>query len=288
MEINKQILSEFLAEQFPDAKIEFADEGWGSIAFWVDDNVVRFPKKGIENYIRESQIMDVVRGKLSQPIPKISIVTDARFPYSIHKKLTGNSWDIEKIENLAPPVRNQFIRDCAEFLASVHAIDTDEIKNNVQNLDGENVPKVTLAQLESYLDGEFSTDEIHALYAKYEKIFNQENKDLVFVHTDFRGANSVVNDEFRLIGVFDWGNANIGTRAGEFQAMYKPEYTQFMNDLLHEYAMQSGVSVDINDVKDSMLCTTVCSLWWLNNHNEMSEMKPQEMKQLTDNLRMFV
>lgn len=84
--------------------------------------------------------------------------------------------------------------------------------------------------------------------------------DPVFLHKDFEGKNFVVTDDFRLGGVFDFGNSAIGDRTREFAFLYNPIYPKFLNDLLDAYETISGIRIQMDYIRAYMLRSIINSM----------------------------
>ena len=56
--LTKQFLENFLKSKFNNQNIVFEGEGWGSFAFSVRENIIRFPKTDdIDGYKKEEYIL---------------------------------------------------------------------------------------------------------------------------------------------------------------------------------------------------------------------------------------
>ena len=288
MGINKDILKFFLNDKFPKSEIKFIGEGWESLAFIVDDKIVRFPKRGMDDYKKEQKITGFIRDKIDVQIPEISIIEDTEYPYAIHKMLIGNGWEIENINNKPYDLRNNFIHDCANFFTSVHRIDKNKIEKEFPGL-----LKIRRFKLESFdyvnknLQPFLSDKEISNIYNKYENadIFNSD--DIVLLHRDFSGGNSLINKDLHLTGVFDWADANFGDRAYEFQSLYNPKYKDFLKEILHAYELKSGIHVDIETVMKTSLVDRVNCVCWAIGSTSLGNIKEKEVKKLVKKLEWF-
>ncbi|HNY24939.1 MAG TPA: aminoglycoside phosphotransferase family protein [Alphaproteobacteria bacterium] len=289
MVINKDILEDFLKDKFSSSKINFVGEGWDSIAFIVDDNILRFPKKNMDDYKKEQKITDFVRNDIEVQIPKIIIVDNVEYPYTTHKMLLGNGWDVEGINNKPYDLQKNFINDCASFFNSVHKIDKNKIEKEFPGL-----LKIRKFKLESFdyvnknLQPFLSDKEISNIYNKYENadIFNSD--DIVLLHRDFSGGNSLINKDLHLTGVFDWADANFGNRAYDFQSLYNPKYKDFLKEILHAYELKSGIHVDIEIVIKTSLVDRVNCVCWAIVSTSLGDIKEKEVKKLVKKLEWFL
>lgn len=84
--------------------------------------------------------------------------------------------------------------------------------------------------------------------------------DPVVLHKDFAGKNSLIDNNFRLSGVFDFGNTAIGDRCREFSFLYDLQYPSFLRKLLTAYQNISNIKIEMNDLKDYLLRSAINSL----------------------------
>ena len=288
MNLNKNTLSDFLKTTFPGSKVKFIEEGWGSIAFVVDDNIVRFPKEGIGDYEKEKLLTNYVREYVDVSLPKIQIFENSLYKYAMHKMLEGNSWNVENICSLPANRKELFIKDCATFLAKIHSIDISAIKKLSPTLEYKPAENIPFEGVEPYICHSFSNDDLSRLKRQYESAYKEEIEDIVFSHRDFSGSNSLIDDNYKLTGVFDWGNSNLSERAYEFHRLYNPDYIGFLEQLLNEYSKLSNATVNIDRVKNISLMDTITSAYWVNVCEDMAKMKDKEMKWIIKKLRWFL
>ena len=276
----KDALQIFLETQFPNSKIEFIGEGWSSTAFIVDDKIIRFPKGQIEEYKKEAAITNAVRNQVNVEIPEITIVEDQQYPYAIHKILPGKTWNIREVKKLDTKTRNLLIKDIAEFLHSVHQI------KNIPGLIAEKPNIIAFQDIEPFIKNHFSQNEISKLYKEYETANARNIKDITFIHGDFSGYNSLVDENHRLIGVFDWVNCSFGERTIDFHRFYNAP--DFLKDISKEYENLSGISIDIERIREIRLIDALTAAYWINADKSLADMVDGEMKWIIASLRGFL
>ena len=276
----KDSLQIFLKTQFPNSKIEFIGEGWSSIAFVVDGQIIRFPKGEIEEYKKEAAITNNIRNQINIKIPEITIVENKQYPYAIHKMLPGNTWDITEVNHLDAKTRNLLIKDIVKFLYSVHQI------KNIPNLTIEQPNTIAFQDIEPFIKNHFSKSEISKLSKQYEIATARKIKDIIFIHGDFSGRNTLINENYRLTGVFDWVNCSFGERAIDFHRLYNAP--DFLKDILKEYETITGISLDIERIREIRLMDTLTAAYWVNVDKSLADMVDKEMKWIIAALRGFL
>ncbi|HNY25599.1 MAG TPA: aminoglycoside phosphotransferase family protein [Alphaproteobacteria bacterium] len=273
MKTLKEDVITYLTEKFTDSNVLFIGEGWTSLAFLIDDNIFRFPKYSIEWYLREVEILSVVKKYIKIQIPDIKIITDGNYCYSVHKSILGHHWSLDEYTSLESNLKRNFVTDCANFLFDLHSIPLSEFKN-IRSKPCLIPPKFRQKDeiyplLLTYIPLEI----LNIIYDKYRIACDKCVPDPVFLHKDFEGKNSVVNEDYRLTGIFDFGNSDIGDRTREFAFLYNPEYPEFLNDLLIYYNKISGTQIKLQDVQNYMLRSII---------NSMPELYDPELESIRD------
>ncbi|MDR1361005.1 MAG: aminoglycoside phosphotransferase family protein [Rickettsiales bacterium] len=258
--MKKDSIKDYLKNKFPNSVVSFIGEGWTSYAFSVDNEIFRFPKYSIEWYERESQILSIVKKFVKIEIPEITIINDNGLDYSVHRPIAGKHWSLQEYENLKKAQQDNFANDCANFLYDLHRIPLDEFKY-LKPKPYPAKPKFReKEEIYPLLLRHIPQDVMDKIYNKYRIVCEKFVPDIVFLHKDFEGKNSVVNNEYRLSGVFDFGNSDLGDRTREFAFLYNPEYPKFLTDLLIAYEKVSGIKINIEDVKNYMFRSIINSM----------------------------
>lgn len=279
---NKEAIQKFLIREFPGENIVFVGEGWCSIAFVAGDDILRFPKWGMDGYKQEAKVTDFVRDFVSVSVPKISIIEDAEYPYSRHKMLHGNNWKAHVFNDLDDDKLNIFAKDVAAFLYSVHSINKEEIHKEIPELRVNN-SHITFDKVIPFLKEYFSESQIENLGKQYTAACENETNDIVLLHSDFSGRNSLVDDSYNLIGVYDWGNSNFGERAFDFFKLYINKKERLLKAILIEYEKISGIPVSINRIREFALIDLMDSVYSINDVG-LADIKDKEMVWILDSL----
>ena len=164
--LTKQFLENFLKSKFSNQNIVFEGEGWGSFAFSVGENILRFPKTNdIGGYKKEEYILNFLQDKIGFEISNPRIVYDDP-TYIIHKKLLGESWSVDSYNKLSINEKNLFCEDIAKFFYEMHSVKLNELdKNFIKKQD-----LLTFDNFISFLKNDFSNSEIDKLYNYYLKV----------------------------------------------------------------------------------------------------------------------
>ncbi len=258
-EIQKQLVT-----VFPDSQIEFVSEGWVSKAFRVGDTIVRVPNEEVtlELYERSAALCKFIAPRIGVPVPDLSI-NYQYIPCSIHREIQGKTWDeIKLVKTLSFAEQDLLATDCALFLHQLHSIDCIEAKIVVPNLDFETTGGLDLEQCASAFHGFLPQRQIEKLLSKYESASARETERIVLSHRDFHGDNSVIDNNNRLCGVFDWDNCGFGSREHDLQMAANPDTPMFSNTMLIEYNRLSGQNIVREQIVEQRMMSLVATAFW--------------------------
>ena len=289
--ITREILQSWLEQQFPNSEIKFADEGWHSAAFMVNDKILRFPKNpdNIEKQKREKSLTDYIRDKVPQPVPNIEIVENVKYPYSMHKAILGSTWKNSDINNLDPGERQRFINDYVDFIVALHSIDINDLKKNVPSIGTNTNHKYRdFDCVRKYIKQYFTDDELNHFQKIWDEFPDDAPEDLMLVHQDFGGNNSLVDKDYRLTGVFDFGNSCISSTTEEFFRLYEHGQESLLKDILSEYEQRTGIKVNIEVLKTKLLIDMIQCPIWLYEDPGLASIKDKEMEQIISLLRKWL
>ena len=264
--LTKRFLENFLKSKFNNQNIVFEGEGWGSFAFSVGENIVRFPKSNdIYGYKKEEYILNFLQDKISFEIPKPKMVYDDP-TYIIHKKLLGENWSIDSYNKLSVNEKNLFCEDIAKFFYEMHSVNLSELNSNFikkQDL-------LTIDNFISFLKNDFTNKEIEKLYDYYLKVKKAGN-DYVLVHQDFYEANSLVDKNHRLKAIFDFGNCEIAERCIEFKTLDYDFYKDLFDRVLNIYESISNIKINVDRIKELNSIDGFGCLNYLNSDEKLKE-----------------
>ncbi|MCP4354533.1 MAG: aminoglycoside phosphotransferase family protein [Proteobacteria bacterium] len=278
-------LKKQIQELFPNKKVDFENEGWTSYAFTVGNKIVRIPKAGMSSYIKESAILGFLKDKFSVEIPETEVVTGDDLSYAIHKKLEGKSWDINTYNKLSLQAQNLFCFDIATFYAEMHKIPIDKIPSTIGNLVDERY--LEKSEMKQYLKPLFSEIEINKLCLWFEENI-KSNRDLILCHQDFHHCNSLVDENHRLKGVFDFGNAGIADRCWEFSSLYWPDHMGILTGIIKHYEEIMQVKIDMQKIDNLDYNRSLSIIWYLSVAPNVKKEKEDVWHRHVENLRKLI
>ena len=107
-------------------------------------------------------------------------------------------------------------------------------------------------------------------------------KDTVLVHKDFYEANTLVDENHRLKGVFDWANACIGNPEWDFMALYHPLYFPLLNKVLNFYQKETGRQITLTKIKEVSLANSLLCVQYFGRNPQLKIKMPKEWKRSID------
>ena len=235
-----------LEQLFPQQKIVPEGSGWSGFAFSVGDNIVRFPKANVKQYEKEALLLRFLQNKLSVKIP-LPTVIHGNVDYVIHKKIQGLPWNIDSYNNLSKDANNLFCQDIATFFKELHSVSLNSLQSHIDLKEFQSTPLPSYEDFTLYLKEDLSASIVSKFYELCFDI-SKPQTDLVLLHNDFWEANTVVDENHRLIGVFDFANSLISERSKDFCALYHPKYLHLLQNVLEHYETITSIKINIDRI----------------------------------------
>ncbi len=267
-------IQSILQKKFPTASIQYVGEGWTSTAFCVDDKIVRVPKTDVEKYKKEAKVLNFLQGKLTIPIPRPQVV-EGDMPYAIHTKIEGLKWDIDTYEALPAQQQNDFCCDIATFFHELHNIPCSDVATVISLEELKMHALVDHSVMYSYLKDVLSIAEVDKLY-NFTLETNKPQTDLVLLHKDFHDNNSLIDEQHRLSGVFDFANVGLGERVNDFRPLYYHRYIPLLEKVLKFYTEMSGATIELERIRDLQKADCLFCLQYLGKNPHLKETMPDE------------
>lgn len=268
------------------SNITFITQGWSSDAYNAvfdgKDYIIRTSKigsSGFDSYKKEHDILEIIANKIkSVKVPRTRICESDSLNYVAHEKIIGNSFEIKSFESLSETEQDNFSRSVANFFNELHSIDINEF-SNISGMYWKKIDTNCLRNdFEKYLqflrnDGleetlSCSACEIDA-FCKFVDSFPNNKEPEVLLHRDLYEKNYVVDNQMRLIGVFDFGNCSIDKRAIEFSCFVERnddgtfKKPLLLKKILFFYEQASGIHISFNDVANQLRLSDAYDFSWL-------------------------
>lgn len=256
-ETNTIVLYKYLSEKFLGSKISWLGSGWSSIAFQVDELIIRFPKHGLDDYKKEQYVCNYLRNKIPFHIPDTEICQGI-YPYVKHKKIWGETWNNDTLKQMSDTSRNLLAQDIVLFLSTIHMHKCPYTAPSFTPISYPALKQSILKTCPDNLSKHFET-----AYGLALKLSNQPK---VLIHGDFFSQNSILNKNNRLYGIFDWCNCGAGDPVSDFVPLYATVDLDFVLNIIYHYQAISNKSFDFSRLKKLYLIRSMYLLYW-KHHN---------------------
>ena len=220
-----------LALEFPGSgfrRARLIDTGWNNYAAVVDETwMFRFPRDDKFPRDREKAVLDALKGKVLTPIPVVEFWGE-RLACMGYRYLPGKQLTRAELEALPIGRIEALAQDLAYFLAQCH------LALSVSAAEGLGVHRIEfsprLQRTEALPAGSLEAHEAALLALAQQGLAAlKEGPDFSFLYNDLHHGNFVVDEDYRLAGVFDFGDAAWGDRAADFRRPKEGEPRLFDN-----------------------------------------------------------
>jgi len=248
--MNRDEIIVVLEQKFPTQVVKYVGSGTDSMAFRVGDNIVRFPHRDAGIYKTESAICNAVRNHVTVDIPNIKIADADGYTFAMHKMITGNKWSWHKF-SWHPLRQRNLAKSYARFLVELHGVDIHSMRRDIPAL-RHVVPYCDWDEISQWLAGFMSPGQMKYFRRNYERIVGASvaDDDIVFVHMGMKGANSVVDDDGNICGVFDFCGGGIYERWRDLVLPYMGRNRALCRQIWHWYGIFSGRNVPGGRIRD--------------------------------------
>ncbi len=249
MQIEQKTIRRLIRRQFPELPCEEAEilgEGMDCSAWLIDGRCVfRFPKRetGAECLQNEIRVLPQVVGRLPTPIsvPRWIGTPSSEFawPFAGYELIGGQSACDVSIPDSAA---SEFARSLARFLKTLHSISAEEARefgaptDEWRRLDVAyrcEFARERLRQAESL----GLIDDASAWQSRLNEIeaASPVAEPRSLVHGDLYSKHVLIDEDFQLTGIIDWGDVHIGHPAVDLAAVWNTIPAAGQSAFLAEY-----------------------------------------------------
>ena len=231
VEMDEKNASELICEQFPELckyQVKKIGQGFDNTIFSLEENYLfRFPRRVVA-----AQLLENEKNLLSIIGPDLPILTTIPLFFGKPTEkfiwpFIGYSFIKGKVPNeLSPIERIAMARPLANFLKKLHSISVKKMeeigipRDHIRRLDlSHRVPKLRKNLVKVFEHNLFQHKDLLKQYINEIKYINIQSKD-VLVHGDLHYRNMILNEENKLAGIIDWGDAHLGKRAIDLSIVY--------------------------------------------------------------------
>ncbi len=229
---------------YDDKTLKKLPEGGMSYAYESGNKIIRIPKTAYaeRGYETEKAILECLHETITcSMLPNVKIVHKPFF-HTVHNKIHGFYWTETEYMSKDEKTKEYLAEDCALFFAQLHSVDVSKIKTELLEIH-------TIEQnIKTYLTEYFSYEEIQQILNFTESLYNLGDK--VLVHRDFYSDNFLLDTNYRLKGVLDFGNSGLYNYMFDFKgiASWEKGMKDFFTRIAKHYTEITGRIIDIETI----------------------------------------
>ena len=265
MNYKSQII-EIYKHKISEQDIKFLGRGTDSDAFEVKNDIIRFPHNQTGVYFLESDVCNFIRKTITISIPNTKVISKNGMFYVIHKKITGDNWSWHKF-SLNKQKQDNLAKSIALFLDQLHnKVDVKLLTKKIPATK-KTIPFVPFNKVKNNFSVFCTKHQITFLEKQFNKILSvhTNTNDLVLNHMGVKCANSCVDKNGNLIGVFDFCNCGIYERYRDFGPLYQSRNNKLFNLVIKYYSELSGIKINKKRIADLVAIGILWRKRWNNN-----------------------
>lgn len=240
----KTVIRETLVGQDNFVSTQTIQTGWTNITMDVkgelQDYIFRFPRNLFfaKMMVKDCTFCDFLKGKVSLPIPDMKLKTNKNRPFSVHKKIVGNSLT-SQIDKLTPSEQVGIIEDLSQFLMELHTLPATSMPSSI---------KETLCE---FLAGLATVHKGNYDLTKHASLHTMETENLMptIVHGDFHPGNVLV-DNGRISGIIDFSFASVSDKHADLGRFMGRSNSTLGGALIESYQAKTKVPCDPKKIQD--------------------------------------
>lgn len=289
--MNVEEIEKYIKETFPNKTLIKLLEGGMSYAYEIDGKIIRIPKTQYaeQGYETEYAILEYLHHKITcTQLPNVKIINTPFF-HTIHDKILGIYWDTRTYLSKDYKTRDALAEDCAVFFAQLHSANITEIKTNLLDIH----PIKT--NMEKYLSEYFTTKEMTQILEFTDSLYSLEDK--VLVHRDFYQDNFLLDSNYRLNGVIDFGNSGLYNYMFDFKSL--ASWEEGINDLFtritERYKRITGRIIDMETIHKIDIHNYISFLVYFTKNKNLKDEKigaadhlQEHVEHIKDKMRHYV
>ncbi len=203
----KKLTTYYLKKIFPDERCQYLSHGTKSAAFRTElGKIVRVKPIWFGTYNREARILNFINSNcgIGCNIPNIKTFNSFPFAFSVHRDLGGKTADNNLFNNLDSVTQESFAKQLTKTLINLRGIG---VKLGAEKKFKKSKP-VLFRQIK-YIFFLLNKKELLVnwlkLHRAYLKIITR-SKDRNLSHNDLHLKNVIVDNNFNLVGLIDFGD----------------------------------------------------------------------------------
>ena len=222
--------------------IQVIQTGWTNITMDVEGEnqsyIFRFPRNLFfaKMMIKDCVFCQLLRDKVSIPIPDMQLKVNKNRPFSMHRKIKGVSL-LSQMDTIKPSDLDAIVSDLALFLSQLHALSLDIMKDDMKE------------NLADFLDNLASVHQGDYDFTYHDPLRQMESSllNLRIVHGDFHPGNVLIQDG-RVSGIIDFAFASISDKHSDLGRFWGRSNPVLGQALVEAYQYQTKTVCDLTKV----------------------------------------
>ena len=222
--------------------IQVIQTGWTNITMDVEcenqSYIFRFPRNLFfaQMMVKDCVFCQLLRDKVSIPIPDMQLKVNKNRPFSMHGKIKGVSL-LSQMDALKPSDLEPIVSDLALFLSQLHALSLDIMQDEIKE------------KLADFLDNLASVHQGNYDFSYHDPLRQIESslQNLRIVHGDFHPGNILIQDG-RVSGIIDFAFASISDKHSDLGRFWSRSNPVLGKALIGAYQHQTKTVCDLSKV----------------------------------------
>lgn len=240
----KNVIKETLVGKDALVSAETIQTGWTNITMDVkgelQDYIFRFPRNLFfaRMMVKDCTFCNFLKGKISLPIPDMQLKTNKNRPFSVHKKIKGNSLT-SQMDKLSPSEQAGIIEDLSQFLMELHALPAVSMPSDIKESLGD-----FLAGLATVHQGNYDLKKHDSLH-----LMEELTSVPTIVHGDFHPGNVLV-DNGHVSGIIDFSFASVSDKHADLGRFWGRSNSVLGGALVESYQAKTHTACDLKKIQD--------------------------------------
>ena len=240
----KNVIKETLVGKDALISAETIQTGWTNITMDVkgelQNYIFRFPRNLFfaRMMVKDCTFCNFLKGKVSLPIPDMQLKTNKNRPFSVHKKIKGNSLT-SQMDKLSPSEQTGIIEDLSQFLMELHALPAISMPSDIKESLGD-----FLAGLATVHQGNYDLKKHDSLH-----LMEEQTSVPTIVHGDFHPGNVLV-DNGHVSGIIDFSFASVSDKHADLGRFWGRSNSILGGALVESYQAKTHMPCDLKKIQD--------------------------------------
>ena len=215
--------------------------GWTNFVFDVETfdekYIFRFPRNAFFAGVIEKEVAfsKFIRNKIKTPTSHIEIGYDNGRPFTIHKKIKGQSMT-EVYPRLSKDDKLRIAKQVAEFIFELQNVSLDEFS-------------IKLPTTSQFLEELSHVDNEYYDYTKHDNLVNLEKGERVLNHADLNPGNILIDENNNVCAILDFAFVSMSTKINDVSRLIGRLPQDFHYIMLDAFNEKFNTRVNMGEIK---------------------------------------